>query len=182
MASLGILSGSLSGTLLYLSRAYALSPPVLAFMCVSSSLPCALLVASLGILSGSSLYLFSSFSFLFLPPSSSFLGLPCLLPLPPLFVPSSSLSFSFLSRCLPKVASTPSSLPKVAICRHVGRFSLGATYASQLPRSAVPMRRLCRWRQLCRCMSWTPCSTSLGILLTTSHRMFPTITFLGFLA
>ena len=38
------------------------------------------------------------------------------------------------------------------------------------------MRRLCRWRQLRRCMSWTPCSTSLGILLTTSDRMFPTIT------
>ena len=64
----------------------------------------------------------------------------------------------------------------MAVCRHVGRFSLGATYASQLPRSAVPMRRLCRWRQLCRCMSWTTCSTSLGILLTTSGRIFATIT------
>ena len=50
-------------------------------------LPCALLVASLGIWSSSSLYLFSSFSFLFLPPSSPFLGLPCLLPSPRFLFP-----------------------------------------------------------------------------------------------
>ena len=89
----------LSDTLIYLSRFYALLPPVLAFICVLSSLLWAL-VASLGILSGSSLYFFFSFSFLFLPTSSSLLCLPCLLSLPPfsLFFPFFFISLKVLAQ------------------------------------------------------------------------------------
>ena len=68
------------------------------------------------------------------------------------------LFFLFLSRCLPKVAlpkvAAPSSpSPKVALCRAL----LGWCHLCfAAPRSAVPMRRLCRWRQLCRCMFVDP--------------------------
>ena len=112
MAGLGILSGSLSGSLIYLSLFLCSLASCTGIYWRLSSLPWALFVASLGILSGSSLYFFFSFSFLFLPSSSSFsASLASSLSLP---FPSPSPSFSFLSRCLPKVG-----LPKVAapLCR-----------------------------------------------------------------